>query len=130
MWTKEHEEYLAANYYKIPAREIVKNLNDMYNTSYTKNAVVAKASRIGVSLPSEERVTILKMTLKSRKVKEGKKAAPTCAPSRGVPFCKLSSGKCFWPLDNGKWCGHETKGHRNYCEHHQKKSLRKGDKIH
>ena len=121
-WTDERvarlEELWSEGY---TARQIAESLG-----SVTRNAVIGKANRMGLSKPTKSSLT------RQRKRQEGARVRPTkeeevliVTPDSGVSILTLTTATCRWPIghpgeENFFFCGAGTKSGQPYCEAHSR----------
>jgi GcrA cell cycle regulator len=115
-WTEERIAELTRMWSEgLTARQIAELLGD----GITRNAVIGKANRLGLSKPTKSSVT-----RKQRKVEREKKVLPLKAPTgEGVNIFTLTSSTCRWPIgDPGDaefhFCGSKCEAGQPYCEYH------------
>jgi GcrA cell cycle regulator len=96
----------------------------------TRNAVIGKAHRLGLShpkLPARPRVAkALKLKINPVLIRlVPKPKAPQCEPepnARNLTVLELEPGDCKWPVTPDhefKFCGHPSEEGKPYCAHHQ-----------
>jgi GcrA cell cycle regulator len=118
-WTEERvarlTELWTAGY---SARSIAEILG-----SITRNAVIGKANRLGLSKPTKSSMT------RARRRDEGEPAPreePVAAgPEGGVSILTLTTATCRWPLghpgeEDFRFCGARTRAGQPYCETHSR----------
>lgn len=49
-WTKEQDQFLAENRQKMTSENLAASINEKFGTSYSKMAVIGRATRLGISL--------------------------------------------------------------------------------
>ncbi len=114
-WTEERVERLselwAAGW---SARQIADRLGGI-----TRNAVIGKANRLGLSKPTKSSMT------RQRKREEEVPVVEEVfeAPEGGVSILTLTHATCRWPIghpgeENFYFCGARSKTGQPYCEHH------------
>ena len=102
------------------ARQIAEQLGGV-----TRNAVIGKANRMGLSKPTKSSIT------RQRKRQEGDRPRPTAeevvivTPDSGVSILTLTTATCRWPIghpgeENFFFCGARTKTGQPYCEAHSR----------
>lgn len=117
-WTEERvarlTELWTAGY---SARSIADQLGDM-----TRNAVIGKANRLGLSKPTKS-----SLTRRRRREEGGRPVREEIAvgPEGGVSILTLTTSTCRWPLghpgeENFRFCGARTKPSQPYCEAHSR----------
>lgn len=116
-WTEERvarlTELWTAGY---SARQIAEQLGGV-----TRNAVIGKANRLGLSKPTKSSIT-------RRRKREEDKSPPEeiiVGPEGGVSILTLTTATCRWPIghpgeDNFFFCGARTKPGQPYCEAHSR----------
>jgi len=117
-WTEERVQRLTelwtAGY---SARQIAEMLGDV-----TRNAVIGKANRLGLSKPTKSSIT------RRRKREEGdqhEREEVVVGPEGGVSILTLTTSTCRWPIghpgeENFFFCGARTKPGQPYCERHSR----------
>ena len=118
-WTDERVQRLSelwtAGY---SARRIAEILGDV-----TRNAVIGKANRLGLSKPTKSSITRRrKLEEDSEKVREEEVVV---GPEGGVSILTLTTSSCRWPIghpgeENFFFCGARTKPGQPYCEGHSR----------
>ncbi len=114
-WTEERveilRELLAAGY---SSRQIADRLGGT-----TRNAVIGKANRMGLSKPTKSSMT------RQRRQEEDVVVVEEVfdAPEGGVSILTLTHSTCRWPIghpgdENFYFCGARTKQGQPYCERH------------
>ncbi len=114
-WTGERVEKLrelwSAGY---SARQIADRLGGI-----TRNAVIGKANRLGLSKPTKSSMT------RQRKREEEVPVVEEVieAPEGGVSILTLTHSTCRWPIghpgeENFYFCGGRSKAGQPYCERH------------
>ena len=115
-WTEERvarlTELWTAGY---SARNIAEQLGGV-----TRNAVIGKANRLGLSKPTKSSIT-------RRRKREARETPPpeeiVVGPEGGVSILTLTTSTCRWPLghpgeETFRFCGARTKTGQPYCEAH------------
>ncbi len=112
-WNEERVETLANMWREgATARQIAEVLGE----GVTRNAVIGKANRLGLSKPSKSSVT--------RKQRKREKVKVEVAPIVGTAtIMTLSTSTCRWPIgdpgdENFSFCGALPKPDQPYCEYH------------
>ncbi len=120
-WTDERvarlKELWAQGY---SARQIAEELGGV-----TRNAVIGKANRMGLSKPTKSSIT------RQRKREEGERVRPVAeeavivTPDSGVSILTLTTATCRWPIghpgeEDFFFCGARTKPGQPYCEAHSR----------
>ena len=97
------------------ARQIAERLGD----GITRNAVIGKANRLGLSKPSKSSVT------RQQRQKERAEKVLSLKPpiDQGATIFSLTASTCRWPIgDPGDldfhFCGAKSKVGQPYCEYH------------
>jgi len=115
-WTEERVESLTRMWRDgYTARQIAEELGD----GVTRNAVIGKANRLGLSKPTKSSVT-----RRQRKIERDKKVLPLQAPTgEGVSIYTLTASTCRWPIgdpgDNDfHFCGANCTVGQPYCDYH------------
>jgi GcrA cell cycle regulator len=115
-WTEERVDALTRMWREgYTARQIAEGLGD----GITRNAVIGKANRLGLSKPTKSSVT-----RQQRKVEREHKVRPLRAPEgEGATILNLTSSTCRWPIgDPGDsdfhFCGAKCEAGQPYCEYH------------
>jgi GcrA cell cycle regulator len=112
-------------------------LNIQFSTAYTRNAVIGKLNRLGLSKPVTAPQDSRVGPRKPRKPRKqyapsgfDRTAPPPLAtlplpmnepnPAAAMPFEALTSRMCRWPYGDGPFlfCGAEIAGHPSYCPCH------------
>ncbi len=112
-WTDEKVELLTELWREgQSARLIAEQLGD----GVTRNAVIGKANRLGLSKPSKSSVT--RKQRKQEKIK-----AKLQAPEGGATILSLTASTCRWPIgdpgdDDFRFCGGPANIEQPYCEYH------------
>ena len=101
------------------ARQIAERLGD----GITRNAVIGKANRLGLSKPSKSSVT------RQQRQKERAENVMSLKPpiDEGATIFSLTASTCRWPIgDPGDldfhFCGAKSKVGQPYCEYHAAKA--------
>ena len=101
------------------ARQIAEQLGD----GITRNAVIGKANRLGLSKPSKSSVT------RQQRQKERAEKVLSLKPpiDEGATIFSLTASTCRWPIgDPGDldfhFCGAKSKVGQPYCEYHAAKA--------
>lgn len=97
------------------ARQIAERLGE----GITRNAVIGKANRLGLSKPSKSSVT-RQQRQRERAEKVLRLQPPT---DEGATIFSLTASTCRWPIgDPGDldfhFCGAKSNGGQPYCEYH------------
>jgi len=115
-WTDERVELLSRLWREgHTARQIAEQLGN----GITRNAVIGKANRLGLSKPSKSSVTRAQ-----RKDEREAKVQPLQAPQgEGATIFSLTSSTCRWPIgDPGDadfhFCGAKCTPGQSYCDYH------------
>ena len=115
-WSRERVEELTRMWNDgLTARQIAEELGD----GITRNSVIGKANRLGLSKPTKSSVT-----RQQRKVETRTKLVPLKPPSgEGVNIFTLTSSTCRWPLGDPteaqfRFCGSNCESGHPYCEYH------------
>lgn len=111
-WTEERVARLRELWEEgLSARQIAEGLGGI-----TRNAVIGKANRMGLSKPTKS-----SMTRKQNR----QEVKPVLAPpvTGGATILQLSSNSCRWPLgdpgdENFRYCGAPASQSAPYCEYH------------
>ncbi len=112
-WTDEKVEILTELWREgQSARQIAEVLGD----GVTRNAVIGKANRLGLSKPSKSSVT-------RKQRKEERIKAKLMAPEGGATILTLTSSTCRWPIgdpgdEDFRFCGGPANPSQPYCEYH------------
>ncbi len=121
-WTEERvaelKELWAQGY---SARQIAEKLGGI-----TRNAVIGKANRMGLSKPTKSSLT------RQRKRQEGterrrpvEEDVMVLTPDSGVSILTLTTATCRWPIghpgeENFFFCGARAKSGQPYCDAHSR----------
>ena len=112
-WTEERVETLTNMWLGgSTARQIAESLGE----GVTRNAVIGKANRLGLSKPSKSSET------RRQRRTEVKKAVLEM-PEGGATILTLTSSTCRWPIgdpgeEDFRFCGAVAKEDGPYCEFH------------
>jgi GcrA cell cycle regulator len=112
-WTEERVETLTQMWLDgSTARQIAEILGE----GVTRNAVIGKANRLGLSKPSKSSET-------RRQRRTEVKQAVLQMPEGGATILTLTSSTCRWPIgdpgdDDFRFCGAKPKEDGPYCEFH------------
>ena len=132
LWPTEHETALRALVAEGAGSHSVLAgiLNEQFGSSYSRNAVIGKASRLGLSVKCP-RAPVLKAVREIRvrlrppekpKTTEQQIAAFRCAEvdPKNVALTDLSHNGCRWPYGDGPFafCDHPRFGETSYCGPH------------
>lgn len=135
-WAPEHSQYLCDNMVSGGSyADIAKAMNEKFSTSYTRNALIGRAARMGlVSTHKQTYAPRKPQTYKPRAHKPvlGRPAAPAFEPievielrcaevvPRLVGLIDLAPGDCRYPYGDRDYafCGHPKMGGSSYCEAH------------
>ena len=118
-WTEERVALLTEFWTSgLWARQIAERLG-----SVTRNAVIGKANRLGLSQPTKSSVT----RRKKREEQEQKQATVVVdpPPGEGVSILTLTNMSCRWPIghpgeEDFRFCGARTIAGQPYCAGHAK----------
>ena len=127
-WDDEMDKIVLENYNKMPAKQIAKLLG------VTKNAVIGRAKRLGLSRTKEARVKSHKPLSPfgswrrkgwdriQRMFRPRQEPVPVVAPPGGIAIMSLTNAACRWPVSGTgadmMYCGCEVHKERSYCLEH------------
>jgi GcrA cell cycle regulator len=140
--TRLHEAGLSAS-------AIAQRLTELFQREFTRNSIIGKRARCGITSPlHEQRRRQLKavgerrartraplkpkVELPKRPPKLSARApstasgAPALVPAEPVDLYHRKSKQCRWPINDGApflFCGAPRAGEHSYCAHHQYRSL-------
>lgn len=134
-WPEAHSDFLRNNFLRMSMSRMARQLNELYNTTYTRNAVCGRISRMGLgkkpkpieALPPggkgggsrpRPRPPALKPHPPAAPIPDAQEIAP-----RNLTLIDLGPNECRWPYGEGPFtfCGHP--GHP-YCPSHDRQSRR------
>lgn len=138
IWPAEHETALRALVVEGAGSHsvIAGILNERFDSAYSRNAVIGKAARLGLSVKSvrkpvkkqERAVSARRRPAPPPKPTEAQIAVFRCAEvtPKNVALTDLSYGDCHWPYGDGPFtfCGHPKFGESPYCGPHFALSIR------
>lgn len=122
IWPEDHADYVKKTYGNLPVREIINGIFSKFGVSYTKNQIIGKAQRLGLARSKAEANDDCARMQK-------RKVYFNVVKKDGLRFNQLKDGQCQYGVDEGVFCGKDTKGHRNYCPEHQKTCIRRKVRI-
>lgn len=138
-WPDEHVDFLRECWPTYNATAVAHALNTKFETTYTRNAIIGKATRIGLvkrakTAPKERVRSVVRRSTPfvCRPIAADVPSAVP-PPEGGVTLLELDDGMCKWPIGADRYCGGGTDGKRvTYCTDHQKtgtQSLRPVNRI-
>lgn len=129
-WAPDHDAYLKEHYGRVSGRTLVQKLNDKFGTTYSRNALIGRAKRLGLCLDKND---IKKYVIKDVSPAVKKQMRPVKVKPveikvvpLGVPFHLLTESQCQWPVGD-VFCGLKRDDHRNYCPDHAKANKRRAE---
>jgi GcrA cell cycle regulator len=149
-WPAEHvAAFLTMLAPGVSAAMIARQLNKLFGTSYSRNAIVGKAARMNVktegrpvrnnpnpagyrkAAPAPAQIVTAKpyRVPRVRPPREIIEAACAAIVPRMIRCEDLSDATCRWPYDSGKgtpsylFCGHGKPAERSYCGPHEQLSI-------
>ncbi|MDP6343473.1 MAG: GcrA family cell cycle regulator [Alphaproteobacteria bacterium] len=115
-WTEERVALLARLWQEgFSARQIAERLGE----EVTRNAVIGKANRLGLSKPSKSSVT-----RRQRKKEREEKVLQLQPPmDEGTSIFSLTASTCRWPIgdpgdEDFHFCGSKSTVGQPYCDYH------------
>ena len=131
-WLMEHTDYLKqlmADGAGSAAR-VARMINDQFQTSYTRNAVIGKLNRLGMATvrmakpkPAPRTAPVRKAPFVDRHQPAQARAVDThtvSPASLDITLSELEDGMCKWMTGDAIYCGVVTAGRRvTYCACHQ-----------
>lgn len=154
-WPSEHTDALRDHFLKgLSYAEIVREINARFGTTYTRNAVIGRAKRLGLIVPAGMTGPLIATALpgEARRAPRGRRTLPylnvppetardPVAPvklrcvgiqPRLIPLVDLAKGDCRYPYGGDKdgeditFCGHPRQAGSSYCAPHTHLTLRSG----
>jgi GcrA cell cycle regulator len=129
-WPDSHAEFVRANFSQMSMGRMAKALNKEYGTSYSRNAVCGKVSRMGLGEKPAPAITTSQRRPGRRKAAPAPAVTPeplipaadTIVP-RNLSLLELGPNECRWPYGVGPFvfCGHDG---YPYCPAHSVLSRR------
>ncbi len=112
-WTEEKVEVLTELWRE---GQSACQIAEVLGEGVTRNSVIGKANRLGLSKPSKSSVTRKQRT--QEKVK-----AKLMAPEGGATILTLTASTCRWPIgdpgdEDFRFCGGPSSSEQPYCEYH------------
>lgn len=117
-WTPERIETLTRMW---RAGHTAREISEFMGNGCTRNSVIGKANRLGLSKPTRSSLT-------RRQNRQAKEAAlsreePTVVNSPGATILTLTTSCCRWPIGdpgsaNFRFCGARANPGQPYCEAH------------
>lgn len=135
-WSAEHSQFLADNMVSGGSyAEIAKTMNEKFSTSYTRNALIGRAARMGLVSTHKQKYVRKPSARKPRAPKPapGRPAAPAYEPvetvemrcaeivPRSVSILDLEPADCRYPYGESPqitFCGHPKMAGFSYCPGH------------
>ena len=127
-WGAEQDAVIIEHYNKMRAKQIAELLG------ITKNAVIGRAKRLGLSRTKEARVKSHKPLSPfgswrrkgwdriQRMFRPRQEPVPVVAPPGGIAIMSLTNAACRWPVSGTgadmMYCGCEVHKERSYCLEH------------
>ncbi|MEO8316724.1 MAG: GcrA family cell cycle regulator [Bradyrhizobium sp.] len=146
-WASEHSdalrEYIARG---VSFSEAAKRINATFKTTYTRNAALGRARRLGIAVPERPKAAVPGTSAPPKKVQEphGAEMQPARPQARAAPFdrvvtptlccvevdprhlvlIELENGDCRYPYGGDEegeaitFCGHPRRPGSSYCTPH------------
>lgn len=154
LWKDEHTAALVGLVGKLSFANAAAEINARFGTSYSRNAAIGKAARLGLVTPAPKRdpqdIAATRRARQERtnersKAKRRAAGIPAVTPRwtraelktellcvavdpMGISLLDLEAGQCRWPDGDGPFtfCGHPQFGSSSYCRRHFFKSIGRG----
>jgi GcrA cell cycle regulator len=146
-WPPEHSDALCQHLAKrLPFSEIVKAINRKFGTSYTRNAAIGRARRMGLGGPDRPQPVLQVVPPRLERIIKPWPAEPGSAPlrwpspplktqeppklrcaevePRHLSLVELEPGDCHYPYGGDEegeaitFCGHPRRSGSSYCTPH------------
>lgn len=132
-WPIEHDEMLKDCMQTMSFSKVAAQINAKFGTSYSRNATIGRAARMGLQKPKRRRkpraprpasVPRLRIIPQFKLDTTGLRCV--VGGSLNIPLTDLESDQCRWPYGEGPFlfCGHVRDGESSYCAAHLALSMR------